>query len=247
MMRLDRFFSSQNLLSRTEIRPALRQGRIRVNGSSPSRPDQKIDPVRDSVTLDGKEILYKQFLTLIMNKPAGVVCATEDRTERTVLDLVPPALSRPGLFPAGRLDKDTTGLVLLTDDGALAHRILSPKNHIEKTYHAVFDRMIAPQTAEMFARGVVLADGSACMPAQIRPLNQDVCPLMEIIICEGKYHQVKRMAAACGHRVLALKRVKIAGLTLPDDLPEGACKEILHKDFMDFLNCEKSHFTNNPR
>lgn len=234
-MRLDRFFSSQNIASRKEIRSLLKEGRITVNRKPAKDPQQKINPSLDEICLDGTVFHYKRYLYIMMNKPQGVVSATNDRSQKTVLDLVPKELFRPGLFPAGRLDKDTTGFVLITDDGDFAHRILSPKSHIPKTYHAVLDRPFQPEMIEKFQNGVTLADGFTCLPAQIRTLSEGETPTVEIIIREGKYHQIKRMAAACGCHVISLKRVKIGNLPLDPNLPEGACQEILHKDVDKFL------------
>jgi 16S rRNA pseudouridine516 synthase len=235
IIRLDRFFSSQNLASRKEVRTLLKEGRITVNGQPVRQSDHKVDLKKDTVCLDGTAVGYKEYLYLMLNKPQGVVSATNDRTQKTVLDLVPKEFYRPGLFPAGRLDKDTTGFVLITDDGDLAHRILSPKSHVPKTYHAVLDRPFQPEMIEKFKEGVTLADGFTCLPAEIRTLQEGENPLVEIIIREGKYHQIKRMAAACGCHVIKLKRVKIGNLELDATLPEGACKEILHKDVEKFL------------
>ena len=234
-MRLDRFFSSQSLASRKEFRALLREGRVTVNGAVPARPEQKIDPEADDIRLDGAPVRYQKHVYLMLNKPAGVVSATEDRRERTVLDLVPAALRRPGLFPAGRLDKDTTGLMLLTDDGALAHRLLAPGRHVPKTYHALLDGPVPDEMPAAFARGVTLKDGFVCLPAEIRILQDGAQPLVEIVLHEGKYHQIKRMAAACGRQVLALRRVQFGSLVLDPALPEGACRELLHKELQKLL------------
>jgi len=236
LMRLDKFFSSQNLCSRKEMKALLKDGSITVNGRTDRlKGDLKIDTDKDVVRLHGEIVEYKQYVYLMLNKPQGVVSATNDREHKTVLDLVPPELYRPGLFPAGRLDKDTTGFVLLTDDGDFAHRILSPKNHVEKTYHARLDGKIAQEDIERFAQGVTLKDGFVCLPARMRVLEDTEQPLVEIVICEGKYHQIKRMAGAIGRKVLSLKRVKMGNVELDPDLPEGACKAMLHKDVERFL------------
>ena len=229
-MRLDKFFSSQNLATRKEVKELLKQGRITVNGQNGNKGEDKIDPQLDEVCLDGKRVGYKKYLYLMMNKPQGVVSATNDQSQPTVLDLVPPELFRPGLFPAGRLDKDTTGFVLLTDDGDFAHRILSPKKHIAKTYHVVISAPLSEEQMNSFENGLVLKDGFRCLPAKIRLLKEGEQPLVEIVLWEGKYHQIKRMIGALGEKVLSLKRVKMGNLPLDPDLEPGACKEILHKD-----------------
>ncbi len=176
----------------------------------------------------------------MLNKPQGVVSATNDRSQKTVLDLVPESLFRPDLFPAGRLDKDTTGFVLLTNDGDFAHRLLSPKHHIAKTYHAMLDGPIPEDMIARFREGVTLKDGFVCLPALLKPLTAERQPVVEIILYEGKYHQIKRMAAACGRHVLALKRVKMGNLPLDPDLPEGGCRELLHKEFVKLLESPKA-------
>lgn len=229
-MRLDKFFSSQNIATRKEIKSLLKLGLISVNDNTKLKPEQKIDTDKDIIKLNGEVINYKKYIYLMLNKPKGVVSATNDNKHKTVLDLVPDNLYRPNLFPAGRLDKDTTGFVLLTDDGDFAHKILAPKSHIEKTYHTLLDGKITQEQIQMFENGIVLEDGYECLPAKIRVIKDGENQLVEIVICEGKYHQIKRMAVAIGRRVLELKRVKMGNLELYDDLQEGECIEILHKD-----------------
>lgn len=225
-MRLDKFFSSQNLASRKEIKGLLKEGVVTVNGVLARKPEQKIDPEQDEICLQGKPLTYKKHLYLMMNKPQGVVSATNDTKQKTVLDLVPEKWFRPGLFPAGRLDKDTTGFVLLTDDGDFAHRILSPNRHIAKTYHAQITGRLTPEEQTAFEHGLVLKDGFACLPAKIRVLEDGTEPIVEITLWEGKYHQIKRMIAACGQRVLTLTRVKMGELALDNTLAPGECREI---------------------
>ncbi len=236
-MRLDKFFSAQSLATRKEVKTFLKQGRITVNGETVKVADYQIDPSCDIILLDGQNVTYKEFLYIMLNKPQGVVSATEDRSQQTVLDLVPPELYRKGLFPAGRLDKDTEGFVLLTDDGAFAHRILSPKSHVEKTYHAVLEQPITEADIAAFRAGLQLADGTVCMRAELTLLQQTPQVVCEVVLREGKYHQVKRMFAARGNRVLFLKRVKIGGLALDETLPLGGCREILHKERAKILEC----------
>ena len=238
-MRLDRFFSSQSLASRKEVKALVRQGRITVNGETVKISDIQIDPECDIILLDGKNVFYKEHIYIMLNKPQGVVSATEDRQHRTVLDLVPPQLYRSGLFPAGRLDSDTEGFVLLTDDGDFAHRILSPKKHVPKTYEAVLDRPVNQTDIALFREGVTLSDGTVCMPAQLRVLKEGPHPLAEIVLREGKYHQIKRMFAACGKKVLFLKRTGIGGLFLDPALKPGECREILHKERIEILESPK--------
>ena len=237
-MRLDKFFASQLLLTRKEVKMAVNKGLIQVNGETAKISDMKIDPNTDIIEFAGQNVSYKEHIYIMLNKPQGVVSATNDRVHRTVLDLVPPELFRKGLFPAGRLDIDTEGFVLLTDDGDFAHRILSPKKHVPKTYEAVIDQPVGEDDIAAFSDGLTLSDGTVCMAAALRILKEGDRPLVEIVLREGKYHQIKRMFEARGKRVLSLKRTRIGGLSLDSDLAPGACKEILHKERNKILECE---------
>ena len=229
-IRLDKFFSSQEILSRSEIKFLLKAGQVTVNGGLEKNSARKIDTERDKVSLRGENIPYKPYIYLMLNKPRGIICATEDRKSPTVLDLVPPALYRTGLFPAGRLDKDTTGFVLLTNDGDFAHEILSPNKHIEKTYDVELDGVLREEDIEKIRQGIILADGTICRPAKIRIRKTVPQTQAEIVLTEGKYHQVKRMFGVLGLGVTALKRTKMGNLPLDPNLEEGKCREILHKD-----------------
>lgn len=219
LIRLDRYLSNQAGLTRSQAREALKSKRVCVNGKTEKDFDFRIDPNTDHVKLDDNDISYSEFIYIMMNKPAGVLTATEDKTRKTVLDLVPPIFRRKNLAPVGRLDKDTTGLLLLTDDGVFAHRIISPKSDIEKEYIVHLDGDITNEHIEVFAKGVVLADGTRCMPAVMKRLDKNKA---SVIIKEGKYHQIKRMFGTIGLGVNALARVRIASLALPDDLEFGA-------------------------
>lgn len=233
-LRLEKFCGQAAKLSRSQIKAALRQKRITLNGRL-AKGGEKLDPAADTVCLDGKPLHWQQHIYLMLNKPAGVVSATRDSRERTVLDLVPEEYRRPGLFPAGRLDKDTTGFVLITDDGDFAHQMLSPRRHVEKAYRALLAGQFTPAMAEQFEKGCVLKDGYRCLPAQIKLLEQRENALVEIVLREGKYHQIRRMAAACGSRVLALERIRLGGLPLDTELRPGECREILHKELPKIL------------
>ena len=201
----------------------MKKGRVLVNSKPVSDPGFKADPEADRITVDGKDFGYSEHIYIMLNKPQGVVSASRSPDEKTVVDLVPPEMKRSGLFPAGRLDKDTTGFVLITDDGDFAHEILSPKNHVVKTYVATLDRAIDPENIEKFKIGVVLADGYECLPAEIRLLSDDG-KTVEIKLREGKYHQIKRMAAACGSHVNALHRCAMGGVRLDENLMQGECR-----------------------
>lgn len=221
-MRLDKFISSQLNISRKEARAAILRGRAAVDGTTVRAADFKIDENADSVTFDGQALSYKKHIYIIMNKPRGVLSASDDKRQRTVIDLIPENLRRNGLFPVGRLDKDTTGLLIITDDGDFAHRVLSPKKEIFKTYIAVLDGEITPDMPEKFLNGIVLADGTKCRRAFLRRVDKNTA---EIKICEGKFHQIKRMFGTVGLGVNALERTAIGNFYLPEDLPQGACSE----------------------
>lgn len=237
-MRLDKFFASQSLATRKEVKELVKKGLIKINGIPAQSSDMAITPDRDVILLNGKPISYKEHIYIMLNKPQGVVSATEDNLHTTVLDLVTPELYRKGLFPAGRLDKDTVGFVLITDDGDFAHRILSPKKHVPKTYEAIISDTVTPEDITAFREGLQLKDGTICLRAELKILQPDEHPLVEIVIHEGKYHQIKRMFEARGKQVLFLKRTKIGNLSLDDKLAPGECKEILHKELNQILESQ---------
>ncbi len=222
-IRLDKFISSQTSCTRSEIKKLIKDKSVLVNGQAVTAPDLKIDPASDHITLSGREIIYQEHLYLMMNKPAGVISATEDNRQKTVLDLLPEEYRRKDLFPAGRLDKDTVGLLIITDDGELAHRMLSPKKHVEKYYTAVLDREPAASVTELFREGIILSDGTCCKEADILSIDGDTVSLR---ITEGKYHQVKRMFKSAGYTVIFLKRTRIGALTLDGRLSPGEVRPL---------------------
>lgn len=221
-MRLDKFLGSQTDLSRKEARAVIKDGLVRVDGVVVTDPGAGVDPLQH-VSVAGAELAFKEHLYLMLNKPEGYISATEDRSRPTVLDLVPPELFRDGLFPAGRLDADTTGFVLLTDDGGFAHDILSPKHHVQKTYVATLADPVTEDLLAAVAEGIELKDGTRCLPAEVRALSEHT---VELKLVEGKYHQVKRMFAAAGNRVDALTRTAMGDVPLDPDLGPGACREL---------------------
>jgi 16S rRNA pseudouridine516 synthase len=228
--RLDKWIASQGRLSRKQVGELIRAGKVRVNGKSAVSPAQKIDEEAD-VEVGGERLILRRHLYLMMNKPGGVVSATSDKKEKTVLDLVPETLWRPGLFPAGRLDKDTEGFLLLTDDGAFAHRILAPTSHVPKTYYAKLDGALdAKAETEAFAAGMDLGGGDVCSPAELTVLRAQSPAEAEVTIYEGMFHQVKRMFAHCGVSVTYLKRTRIGSLDLDPTLAAGECRIILHNE-----------------
>lgn len=224
--RLDKLISSQGSYTRKEAQQLIKDGMVKVDGVTVRDRGYHIDPDVNSVILDGKEFAVEKFVYLMLNKPKGVVSATNDRSQKTVVDLVPDELKKRNLFPAGRLDMTTTGFVLITDDGDFAHRILSPKNHIEKTYEARLAESVTEEQLRTVADGIVLKDGTECLPAKLKVLEYGDRPLVEIKICEGKYHQIKRMFAAAGNGVVELKRTKMGKLNLDENLAEGECRRL---------------------
>ncbi len=230
MERLDKILSLALKLSRTDVKRLIKKQSVTVNGKNVKIGDIKIDPDADEVKVNGKLIAYQKYVYIMMNKPQGVISASNDKTQKTVVDLVSDELKRDGLFPAGRLDGDTTGFVLITDDGDFAHRILSPKNHVEKTYHARLAQRLSEGDTEKFLNGIELKDGTLCLESKLSVIEDSDTPLVEVVIHEGKYHQVKRMFAALGNRVTELKRVKIGNLPLDESLEEGQCREITKEE-----------------
>lgn len=226
--RLDKIIAARANLSRREARDLIRRGRVLVNGAAETAPETPADAETDTLTVDGTPLLPGRFAYLMLHKPAGVLSASRDGRTPTVIDLVPPELKRKGLFPAGRLDKDTTGFVLLTDDGGFAHRILSPKNHVYKTYEVRLARPVSEAALQTLENGMTLEDGTALLPAFARLLDGGT--LVSLEIREGKFHQVKRMFAALGSEVAALKRTSIGGLALDDSLPPGECRSITERE-----------------
>jgi len=225
MERLDKILASQGTLSRKEVKEMIRKGRIQLNGTVIKDSSVKVDENKDSVFVDGAEITLKRHIYIMLNKPQGVVSASDSDKDETVVDLVPDELYRKGLFPAGRLDKDTTGFVLITDDGDFAHRILSPKNHIFKTYIAGLQHELSDDDIKSLENGITLGDGTVLKEAKVQVIEGDK-PYVRIMICEGKYHQVKRMFAATGNKVVSLHRMKMGKLELDNTLKPGECREI---------------------
>lgn len=223
MDRLDKILVSQNVGSRKEVQKLIRQKTVTVDGEVVTKPDVKVDTDKSEIAVSGKLLDFKKHIYIMMNKPQGVVSATEDKNDKTVIDLVPEHLYRKGLFPAGRLDKDTEGLLIITDDGEFAHKMLSPKSGIYKRYYAEVDGEITDETVKAFEKGIVFADGTKCLPGKLekRDKNSGI-----VEICEGKFHQVKKMFLVCGLKVTFLKRISIGNLILDGNLPIGKCREL---------------------
>ena len=224
LQRLDKLIASQGRFSRREVQELIKNGAVKVNGITVRDRGAKSDDEKDIICVNGEQLDFQRFVYIMLNKPKGVVSATNDKNEKTVIDLVPKEFKGRNLFPAGRLDITTTGFVLVTDDGDFAHRILSPKNHIEKTYEARLAESVTEGQLEAVRNGIGLKDGTKCLPAKVTVLADGEKPLVEIKICEGKYHQIKRMFAAAGNGVIELKRTQMGRLTLDPSLKEGECR-----------------------
>ena len=203
LMRLDRLLSECTALSRSQLRQIIKNGSVSVDGIVITSPEHKVCSDTARVELDGKTVSYEKFCYYMLNKPAGILSATDDKKQKTVIDLFPAELKKKNLFPVGRLDKDTTGLLIITNDGDFAHRVISPRSEIVKTYHAVTETPVNDADIEAFRQGIVLADGTKCLPAGLEKLPDGSCLVR---VMEGKYHQVKRMLASRGKPVTALMR-----------------------------------------
>ncbi|MGN0707327.1 MAG: pseudouridine synthase [Faecalibacterium sp.] len=223
-MRLDKYLAEAAQCTRSEARTLLQKGRVSVNGSVCKKSDTQLGE-GDVVAVDGKPLCWQKFVYLMLNKPEGVVSASTDRRDTTVVDLVARAYPRRQLFPAGRLDKTSTGFVLLTDDGAFAHDILAPKKHVPKTYLVTLDTPFTEEMRAGFAAGVTLSDGQALAPAQAQAVSADGCTV-RVQLRQGVYHQIKRMFGVYGAGVNALHREAIGSLPLDKDLAPGQWREL---------------------
>lgn len=228
-MRLDKFLADSNLGTRSEVKAMIRKGQITVNGLICCKSDMQVQPTRDSMAVSGRVLAYEPFVYYMLYKPAGVICATVDKKEKTVLDLLAEEDGRRNLFPVGRLDKDTEGLLLLTDDGALSHELLSPRKHIAKTYYAQLDAPVSAEEITAFSKGFSIGEKKPTLPALLEPLGNNPAEV-RVTITEGRYHQVKRMFEAFGQRVLYLKRVSMGNLLLDESLEPGEYRRLRLKE-----------------
>ena len=233
-MRLDKLLGHCGWGTRRQLKELCKGGHVWVNGQCCRDSAAKINPQQDAIQVDGEPVCYEEYYYLMLYKPQGVLSATEDRFAKTVLDLLPQPYQGAGLFPVGRLDKDTTGLLLLTNDGTWAHRITSPKKHIDKVYEAVVDGCIPTDIEAQFQKGIVLADGLQCLPAHAVVTGENT---LDITVQEGKFHQVKRMCAAVGLMVTALHRRSIGALVLDASLEPGQYRKLTAEE-KDLPFCE---------
>ncbi len=231
LKRLDKLLALNCNLSRKEARHLIKDGKVSVNGRTVLRAEELINTEEDSIDVKGTSFTIKDHIYIMMNKPRGVISATSDPRKETVIDRVPDELRRRSLFPCGRLDRDTTGLLIITDDGEMAHKIMSPAHHVYKTYIACLEQALSGEDIAKLEEGITLGDGTVCLPAKVKAFtNSDDIPCAEISIREGKYHQVKRMFAALGNKVTDLQRIAIGSLSLDEKLPEGGCRELLPEE-----------------
>ncbi len=228
-IRLDKYLADMGKGTRSEVKKAISKGLVRVNDMVVKKPETKLDTDVDSVLYNGETVGYAQFEYYMLNKPAGVISATEDRREKTVVDLITDK-KRKDLFPVGRLDRDTEGLLLITNDGELAHRLLSPVKHVDKVYYAKIDGIVTEADVEAFQKGVDIGEEKPTRPARLRILISDEVSEIELTIREGKFHQVKRMFHAVGKEVVYLKRLRMGTLVLDESLKTGAYRPLTEEE-----------------
>ncbi len=232
-MRLDKYLANMDVGSRKEVKQLIKKKRVAVNGKTEVSDKSQVNEYEDRVTLDGDEIIYQKYFYYILNKPTDVISATVDDFELTVLDIFSDQDFRSDLFPVGRLDKDTKGLLIITNDGALSHRLLSPKKHVEKEYVAEVKGVMTTRDVERFNEGLKIDDDELCLPAkltieQVDEENEE--STIRLVLHEGKYHQVKRMVHAVGKEVIQLKRIRMGALYLDDQLEAGDYRELTEEE-----------------
>ena len=231
-IRLDKYLADMGKGTRSEVKKAISKGLVRVNNEIVKKPETKLDTDSDHVLFDGVLVGYAQYEYYMLNKPAGVISATEDKREKTVIDLITKK-KRKDLFPVGRLDRDTEGLLLISNDGELAHRLLSPSKHVDKVYYAKIDGKVTIEDVEAFQQGVDIGEEKLTRPAKLRILKSGTQSEIELTICEGKFHQVKRMFQAVGKEVVYLKRLQMGTLILDESLKPGEYRELTEQEIAD--------------
>ena len=228
-IRLDKYLADMGLGTRSQIKKEIRSGQVIVNGISICRPEVKIDTAQDKVIFHGEPVTYEEYEYFMLNKPAGVISAANDRQETTVVDLIKDR-KRDDLFPVGRLDKDTEGLLIITNNGELTHRLLSPKKHVDKVYFARIKGHVTQNDVENFSRGVDIGDEKPTLPADLVICTSDEISEIRLTIREGRFHQVKRMFQAVGKEVIYLKRLQMGGITLDENLKTGEYRRLTEKE-----------------
>jgi len=229
MLRLDKYLADMGVGTRTEVKQMIKKGLVSVNDEAVKKPELKIDTDSDSVVVNGKEVRYVEYEYIMLNKPQGVVSATEDNRDKTVLDLIVDK-ERKDLFPVGRLDKDTEGLLLLTNDGKLAHDLLSPKRHVTKTYYVHVDGVVTEEDVELFANGFQVDEELFALPSKLEIIEAAEVSKVYLSIVEGKFHQVKRMFQAVDKPVVYLKRVRMGSLELDESLALGEYRRLTEEE-----------------
>ena len=229
MMRLDKYLADMSIGTRSEVKSYIKQGKIEVDGCIVKAPEHKIAVGVQQVSYNGIPIVYETYVYYMLNKPAGVISATMDKQDKTVLDLISDT-KRKDLFPVGRLDKDTEGLLLITNDGELAHRLLSPKKHVDKVYYAKVEGIVTEADQKTFEEGVQIGAGEVTKPAKLSILKSDEISEIELTIQEGKFHQVKRMFEAVGKKVIYLKRLSMGSLQLDENLGLGEYRPLTQEE-----------------
>lgn len=225
-MRLDKLLANMGFGSRKDVKALLKQKRVTVNGEIETRHNRHVEPNEDQIFVDDQEVVYRPYIYLMMNKPQGYVSATEDMKDKTVIDLLTDEYRHFQPFPVGRLDKDTEGLLLITNDGKLAHALTSPNRAVEKTYYAIIDGRVTEEDQIAFSQGLTLDDGYVTKPGKLTILERGHLSKIELVITEGKYHQVKRMFQAVGKKVVYLQRIRMGEITLDPDLSLGDFREL---------------------
>lgn len=231
--RIDKIFSSYSILSRKECELAIKKKQIKVNGEIVKSPSQKADANEDEISLNDCVQTFKKFVYIMLNKPNGVVSATEDLIHKTVVDILPENMKRKNLFPCGRLDKDTVGLVIITDDGVSAHKNLSPKRHAEKVYYYRTIDEVSNEDILKIEKGVLLKDGYLTKPCKVKPLSKTEG---EITLTEGKYHEIKRIFGSLNNKIIYLKRISFSGIKLDENLKEGQARYLTEQEEKLFIN-----------
>lgn len=232
-MRIDKYICDSLNVTRTQAKQLLSKGRVSVDGVCVRSSSTQVNDATAVVSVDSKIISYDKLVYIMMNKPSGVISASSDKSATTAIDLILPEDRKKDLFVAGRLDKDTTGFLLITNDGDFAHNILAPKNHIYKTYYVILENPIEESYRSEFEKGVVIDQGIVCKPARFEPVNEKECRLE---ICEGKFHQVKRMFASLGNKVVSLKREKISDISLDETLKQGEYRRLSDEELKILMN-----------
>ncbi len=232
--RLDKVLANMGYGSRKDVKRYIKDGLVTVNGNTIIKSEYKVNPYEDVITINGEELRYREYIYLMMNKPMGLVSSTDDPFTRTVIDLLSEEYLNYKPFPVGRLDKDTEGLLLISNDGKLAHELLSPKKHVDKKYYAEIDGTVEEEHITIFKEGIVLDDGYKTLPAELEIIESGVFSKVNLIIREGKFHQIKRMFEALSMKVIYLKRIQMGTLILDETLSPGEYRELTDEE-VDYL------------